>query len=72
VQGSPSMECRGLATRGHLAFRGCIVEVRGSGGLGLHGKLLEEKLITDVAKGGEAHDPPDKSFQVVVATTKTT
>jgi hypothetical protein len=37
------------------------------GGLSLHGELLEEKLVADVAEGGKRHCPLVEILQVVVA-----
>jgi hypothetical protein len=40
--------------------------------LGVHGELLEEKLVADDVEGGEGHDPLDESLKVALAGVETT
>lgn len=56
------------AHRGPRRWGGGGVERHGrGGGLSLHGELLEEKLVADVAEGGKRHCPLVEILQVVVA-----
>jgi hypothetical protein len=63
MQGLHRWRARSWATEACLTGGGHTAESCGrSGGLSLHGELLEEKLIADVTEGGEGHNPPDEGL----------